>query len=580
MSTPPPPSQPPSGGFGAPQDPPPGGFGAPTPPAGPPAPPAGPPAPAQQPAAPPAYGYPQTGPGYGYPQQPGTPPPYGAPGAPSSFGSAGAPAPAAQGPTGGGNDKRTQLMIVGAALLAIVLIVGGGLWYASGDGGGDGRKDTADSGPDKPGDDKSQPGAGGSEKVPANVKSKILVNQPSPTPDEMVQVPGSWLTDSTYVKSDVYKIVGYNVVDGGKKWEVPLPGELCGASRHVTDNKTAVIFRPTKPTPEVKYPACTEVGVVDLNAGKLLWTGQAKGATSGDKPVSYYEVTVSGQTVAAGGPSGGAAWSLADGKSLWLPKVDGEGCRDVGYGGGEALAVIRRCGQSSNQTLYAQALDPNTGAPQYSYKLSAGIETAGIVSTKPLIVSADVGKTAKNASGVSDLFVIDGAGQLKTHISLSSGTFGGECHTEVERCSGMIVGNGKLYLPSYEHQGKDAYGKTNELLSFDLETGKQTTDRADAGERYKLYPLRMDGSNVIAYKEPPYDKGGQVVSIDGKTMKETVLMENPSDKTTQRIETAYSPNYHEYRYHNGKLFLARTSVKKPYSATSDPEFIFTSFTAS
>ncbi|MFF4430275.1 PQQ-binding-like beta-propeller repeat protein [Streptomyces sp. NPDC001513] len=593
MSTPPPPSQPPSGGFGAPQDPPPGGFGAPTPPAGPPAPPAGPPAPpagppapAQQPAA---YGYPQTGPGYGYPQQPGTPPPfgapgtpppYGAPGAPSSFGSAGAPAPAAQGPAGGGNDKRTQLMIVGAALLAIVLIVGGGLWYTSGDGDGGGKTDTADSGPDKPGDDKSQPGAGGSEKVPSNVKSKVLVNQPSPTPDEMVQVPGSWLTDSTYVKSDVYKIVGYNVVDGGKKWEVPLPGELCGASRHVTDNKTAVIFRPTKPTPEVKYPACTEVGVIDLAAGKLLWTGQAKGATSGDKPVSYYEVTVSGQTVAAGGPSGGAAWSLADGKSLWLPKVDGEGCRDVGYGGGEALAVIRRCGQSSNQTLYAQALDPNTGAPQYSYKLSAGIETAGIVSTKPLIVSADVGKTAKNASGVSDLFVIDNAGQLKTHISLSSGTFGGECHTEVERCSGMIVGNGKLYLPSYEHQGKDAYGKTNELLSFDLETGKQTTDRADAGERYKLYPLRMDGSNVIAYKEPPYDKGGQIVSIDGKTMKETVLMENPSDKTTQRIETAYSPNYHEYRYHNGKLFLARTSVKKPYSATSDPEFIFTSFSAS
>ncbi|MFE9930685.1 PQQ-binding-like beta-propeller repeat protein [Streptomyces sp. NPDC005533] len=575
MSTPPPPSQPPSGGFGAPQDPPPGGFGAPTPPAGPPAPPAGPPA--QPPAgAPPAYGYPQTGPGYGYPQQPGTPPPFGAPGTPPPYG---APAPAAQGPGGGGNDKRTQLMIVGAALLAIVLIVGGGLWYASGDGDG-GRKDTADSGPAKPGDDKSQPGAGGSEKVPSNVKSKVLVNQPSPTPDDMVQVPGSWLTDSTYVKSDVYKIVGYNLVDGGKKWEVPLPGELCGASRHVTDNKTAVIFRPAKPTPEVKYPSCTEVGVIDLAAGKLLWTGQAKGATSGDKPVSYYEVTVSGQTVAAGGPSGGAAWSLADGKSLWLPKVDGEGCRDVGYGGGEALAVIRRCGQSSNQTLYAQALDPNTGAPQYSYKLSAGIETAGIVSTKPLIVSADVGKTAKNASGVSDLFVIDGGGQLKTHISLSSGTFGGECHTEVERCSGMIVGNGKLYLPSYEHQGKDPYGKTNELLSFDLETGKQTTDRADAGERYKLYPLRMDGSNVIAYKEPPYDKGGQVVSIDGKTMKETVLMENPSDKTTQRIETAYSPNYHEYRYGNGKLFLARTSVKKPYSATSDPEFLFTSFTAS
>lgn len=579
MSTPPPPSQPPSGGFGAPQDPPPakaggtptpGGFGAPTPP--PPL-PQQPPAPPQQPPTQPAYGYPQQpGAGYGYPQQPGTPPPFGPPTTPMH--SAQPPAGGAGG--GGSNDVRTQLMIVGAALLAIVLIVGGGFWYVSGDG--DGKNDTADSGPAKPGDEK--PGAGGTEKVPANPKSKVMLNQPSPTPEEMVQVPGSWLTDSTYVKSDVYKIVGYNLVDGGKKWEVPLPGELCGATPHVTDKKSAVLFRPAKPTPEAKYPPCTEVGVIDLEAGKLLWSGNAKSATSGDKPVTYYEVTLSGQTVAAGGPSGGAAWNLTDGKALWLPKVDGEGCRDHGYAGGEALAVIRQCGQSSSPTLFAQVLDPVTGAPQSSYKLSPGIDYASIVATKPLIVGANVGKTAKNASGVSDLFVIDPAGQLKARISLSSGNYGGECNTEVEKCSGFVVGNGKLYLPSYEHQGKDPYGKTNELLSFDLETGKQTNEAAAAGERYKLYPLRMDGSNIIAYKEPPYDMGGQIVSIDGKTMKETVLMENPSDKTTQRIETAYSPDHHEYRYHNGKLFLARVAVKKPYSATSDPEYIFTAFTAS
>ncbi|MBT2542641.1 PQQ-binding-like beta-propeller repeat protein [Streptomyces sp. ISL-44] len=566
MSTPPPPSQPPSGGFGAPQDPAPGGFAPP--------PPSMPPAPPQQPPAQPAYGYPQQpGAGYGYPQQPGTPPPFGPPTTPMHTAQ-----PPAGGSGGGGNDVRNQLMIVGAALLAIVLIVGGGFWYVSGDG--DGKKDTADGGPAKPGDDKAQAGAGGTEKVPANTKSKVLLNQPSPTPDEMVQVPGSWLTDSTYVKSDVFKIVGYNLVDGGKKWEVPLPGEICGATPHVTDKKSAVIFRPTKATPEVKYPPCTEVGVIDLEAGKLLWTGNAKSATSGDKPVQYNEVTLSGQTVAAGGTSGGAAWNLTDGKSLWLPKTDAEGCYDAGYAGGEALAVMRKCGKSGNPSLYAQVLDPATGAPQSSYKLSAGIDYASIVSTKPLIVAADVGKTAKNASGVSDLFVVDAAGQLKARISLSSGTFGGECETEVERCSGMVIGNGKLYLPSYEHQGQDPYGKTNELLSFDLETGKQTNDAAPAGERHKLFPLRMDGSNIIAYKEPPYDKGGQIVSIDGKTMKETVLMENPSDKTTQRIETAYLVGHHEYRYHNGKLFIARVTVKKPYSATSDPEFIFSSFTAS
>ncbi|KPI29858.1 hypothetical protein OV450_7241 [Actinobacteria bacterium OV450] len=539
-------------------------------------------APSVPPQGGPAYGYPQQG--YGYPQQqpaPGAPvpPPYGAPTAPMQ--AAQPPAPAPAGP-GGGNDKRTQLMIVGAALLAIVLIIAGGFWYVSDDGGGGGGGGGAaptangSTGTDKPGG-----GTPGSEKVPANTKSKPLFNQPNPTPDEVVTVAGSWLTDSTYVKSDVAKVVGYNTVDGGKKWEVPLPGELCGATKHVSDNKTAILFRPTKPTPDNKYPACTEVGVIDLNAGKLLWSGNAKGATTGDRPASYYEVTLSGQTVAAGGTSGGAAWNLADGKSLWTPKVDGEGCYDSGYAGGEGLAVIRKCGRGDNQTLYAQTLDPATGAQTASYKLSPGIEWASIVSTKPLIVAADVGKTAKNATGVSDLFVVDPKGELKARISLASGNFGGKCGgTEVEKCSGFVVGNGKIYLPSIEHQGKEPVGRTNELLSFDLETGKQTTDRADAGERYTMFPLRMDGSHIIAYKQPPYDKGGQIVSIDGTTMKETLLMENPAEKTSRTAETGFSPEYSEYRYHNGKLFISRTTARKPYSDKGDPEYLFVSFSAS
>ncbi|MEU3063262.1 PQQ-binding-like beta-propeller repeat protein [Streptomyces subrutilus] len=574
MSTPPPPSQPPSGGFGAPQDPPPGGFGAPVPPPAP----QQPPAPPEQPPAdqPAAYGYPQQ-PAYGYPQQPGpagTPPPFGQPPTvPQSFPAA---APA------GGNEVRTQLLIVGAALLAIVLIIGGGFWYTSGDGtdAGGGGRNTADG--KEPGGDKPQAGPAGSEKVPANTKSKPLFNQPNPQPAEVVSVAGSWLTDTTYVKSDVAKVVGYNTVDGGKKWELPFPGELCGATRHVSDNKTAVLFKPSLPTAETKYPQCSEVGVIDLTTGKLVWSGNAKSATSGDKPVAYNEVTISGRTVAAAGVSGGAAWNLADGASLWLPKVDGEGCRDTGYAGGEALAVIRKCGQSSDYTLHAQLLDPATGAPTVSYKLAPGIEYAGIVSTKPLVVGADVGKTAKNATGLSDLFVVGPSGELKARISLADGTFAGKCAaTEVEKCSNMVVGNGKLYLPSYEHQGgSSAVSRTNELLSFDLETGKQTTDRADAGEGHTIFPLRMDGSNIIAYKRPPYDKGGQVVSIDGTTMKETVLMVNPADKASQRIETAFSPEYSEYRYHDGKLFISRTTARKPYSDKSDPEYLFVSFTAS
>ncbi|MFE4264666.1 PQQ-binding-like beta-propeller repeat protein [Streptomyces sp. NPDC056883] len=593
MSTPPPPSQPPSGGFGAPQDPPPGGFGKPEdqpsggfggPPPVPPAMPAGPPppppaqpptaqpptsqpptVPAGQPAGQPSYGYPQES--YGYPQQqpqPVTAPMYAA------------QSPAVPAAGGGGNEVRTQLMIVGAALLAIVLIVGGGFWYVSGDDKGSGNQPVAD-GSASPGGDKA-PGGGGTEKAPAKTKSKTLVNVPMPDSAEIVQIPGSWLTDTTYAKSDMGKVVGYNVADGAKKWEIPLNANVCAASRWVSDNKTAILFDEALPTAEKKYQPCNQIGVIDLNSGKLLWKATSKSQNGGDKPITFAEVTVSGQTVAAGGLNGGAAWNLADGKVLWSAKTDADRCEDLGYGGGPALAVIRRCGQYPNYALSAQSLDPVSGAQKSSYKLPAGLDGAAIVSTKPLIVAADVNDTSKNATGVSDLFVLDDGGQLKARISLTSGNYDPECGTEVEDCTNMVVGNGKLYLPSEEHEGKADSGRTNEIVSFDLETGKLTADRADAGERSTIYPMRMDGSNLIAHKVPPYDGGGQVVSIDGKTMKETVLMQNPATKESQRAETQFLADSAEFHYGNGRYFIARNAVHSKSSVATDPYYIFVSFT--
>ncbi|WP_389686569.1 PQQ-binding-like beta-propeller repeat protein [Streptomyces sp. NPDC058289] len=375
------------------------------------------------------------------------------------------------------------------------------------------------------------------------------------------------------------KVVGYNVADGAKKWEIPLGANVCAASRWVSDNKTAILFDEALPTAEKKYQPCNQVGVIDLNSGKLLWKANAKSQTGGDKPITFGEVTVSGQTVAAGGLNGGAAWNLADGKVLWAAKTDADRCSDLGYAGGPALAVIRRCGQHPNYVLSAQSLDPVTGAQKSSYKLPAGLDFAQIVSTKPLIVAADVNDTSKNATGVSDLFVLDDGGQLKARIPLTSGNYNPECGaTEVEDCVHMVVGNGKIYLPTEEHKGTTDSGRTNEIISFDLETGKLTADRADAGERHTIYPLRMDGSNLIAHKIPPYDGGGQVVSIDGKTMKETVLMQNPATKESQRAETQFVPEAAEYRYGNGRFFIARDAVHSKSSVVTDPYYIFVSFT--
>ncbi|MFK0140810.1 outer membrane protein assembly factor BamB family protein [Streptomyces murinus] len=621
---PPPPNQPPQqGGFGPPTPPqpapptgphsldkqppatPPPPQGAPTPPPPqggpgqqPPQPPqqTPPPGPPQQPA--PGYGYPQQpGPGYGYPQPtppappagygyPATPPnpygqqppaPYGAPqqnpyamptqpmqqsGQPG-YGYPGQPPTMPmqqQGGGSGGGRNNTALYIVIAAVVVIALIVGGGIWYAgSGDGGT--KQDTASSGGGNGGgQDKGSGGStGGKEKVPANPAAKVLFQVPSPSVKDTVSTSGSWLTDKVYAKTGVNEIVGYDPVKGTELWTVKLPGPVCAASRHITaDDKTAITYQPTNK----KYQGCSDIAAIDLDAGKKLWT---KTVNVGDYPVNYQNVTVSQHTVALGDSNGGAAFDIDSGKPLWQPKP-GEDCYDSGYGGGAKLVAVRSCGDSDNTQLSIQTIDPTSGKVLSEYKMDPGIEYASVVSTDPLVVAADVGDSAGDGSGISDYFSIDNkTGKLLARISAPGKTYGGRCDgiTRIEDCHEVVVGGGKLFVPTEEHDGSGtSYSTTNEVVAFDLASGKPTGQRAEAGDGYLLSPLRMDGANLIAYKKPPYDKGGQIVSIDGSTFKETKLLENPSTESVRRAEGSMLPDYAEILFANGRLYMSDVFVDK------------------
>ncbi|GFM97628.1 hypothetical protein Sfulv_24390 [Streptomyces fulvorobeus] len=491
-------------------------------------------------------------------------------------------------PAGNGGRLSTQMRIIVAAAAAVVLIIGAGVVYSatSGDektGTGTEASSAGASGGEKKGGESGGLG-GGDEKAPANTKSAVGFQLPQPKVTDTTSVAGSWLTDKAYVKTGVYEIVGYDPVKGTKLWSVPLPGQVCSASRHMSkDFKTAVVFEAGKPTKAKKYQPCNQVGALDLATGKLLWSKSVTAATGGDEPVRFDEVTVSGTTVAAGGTSGGAAFDLTTGAELWKPTAEADGCYDMGYGGGEALATVRKCGSYDDPQLTIQALNPTTGAPVSSYKMPPGVEYASIVSTKPLVVAADVGDTAGDGSGISDFFSIDAAtGKLLVRISADADKYAARCgSTKVETCRHLVVGNNRLYVPTEEHEGGGEYGDTNEIVAFDLTTGKLVGGKADAGDRYTLTPLRMDGADVIAYKQPPYDKGGQIVSIDGGTFKETLLMENPADEAVRDAESSFSGDYSEVIYSKGQLFMSETMISEPReSSLGDKEYLVVSFRTS
>ncbi|CAL9538622.1 PQQ-binding-like beta-propeller repeat protein [Streptomyces sp. Tu 3180] len=583
-----PPQQPPQQpGFGPPQDPaqPPAqpaqpGYGYPQAPQSPPAAPATPPTP--PPSAPqgPGYGYPQQPPGgYGYPGQqppggygyPGQQPPagYGYPGQqPGPYGQPGYGYPQATvpmqpmpGQPGGGRKFNAQIAIIVAAVVAIALIVGGGVWYAS-SGKDDDKNNSADSGGTGGEDTKNGGGggtsAGGEEKAPADPASQVLFQVPAPKVPKgstTVVTSGSWVTDTVYAKSGIAEIVGYDRDKGTEQWTIDLPGPVCEASDHVTeDNKTAIVHKPAMPT-KTDPQSCTQVTAIDLEAGKELWSRTAK---SGTMPISFGNVTLSGSTVAAGSTSGGAAWEIGSGKQLWAPKTS-DTCYDAGYGGGEKLVAVRKCGSYGQRQLHIQTIDPKSGKVISEYKMDEGIEYAGVVSTDPLVVASDVGDSAGDGSGISDFFSIDNkTGKLRTRISAPGEEFAARCDiiTKIDQCSGLAVGDDRLYIATEEDESTGKYGQTNGIVAFDLATGKETGQRADAGDGYTLTPLRMDGGNILAYKRPPYDKGGQIVSIDGGSFKQTTLMENPATESVRDVETRMLPEYAEILFSQGRLYMS------------------------
>lgn len=573
----------------------------PAPPAAPPQPgygtPQTPPAPGQAPGAQPGYGYPQSPPAgqpsYGYPAQPRSNPyaqtqptqpqaPYGYP----QYGQPGQPGQPAQPVTtpmaaAAATRRRTnpQVAIIVAALVAMALIIGGGAWYSSSkdDGGKGGTTATGDDGKGG-GTDGKDGGAGvGKEKVPADPASHVLFQVPAPEvkDDETYSVVGSWLTDKVYAKSGIAKIVGYDPAKGTEQWTIPLPGPVCVASRQMTeDHKTAIVFEPSMPQ-KGKGSNCSQIAAVDLDTGKLLWTKTAK---SNDQDIRFGNVTVSGGTVAAGSDSGGTAFDIATGKELWAPKT-GDECVDRGYAGGPALVAVRRCGTYDAEKLFIQTIDPKSGKVLSEYEMATGVEYPAVVSTDPLLVAADVGEAAGDGSRISDLFSIDNkTGKLRAKLSLPGDEYGASCDgiSDVEECHQIVVGeNDRLYVPTEERPSGDGLKQVNDIVAFDLATGKPTGQRLESEDGFIFSPLRMDGDNLLVYARGPYDKGSRVLSIDSG-FKPTVLLQNSSDQTVQDVEISMQPDHSEYLFGSGRLYMAGVYAHK-FDSSLQKEYLTVAF---
>ncbi|GGV21961.1 hypothetical protein GCM10010277_00680 [Streptomyces longisporoflavus] len=459
-------------------------------------------------------------------------------------------------PPGGGGRRpgRRRTAILVSVVAALALIVGGGLWYAVSYDGGPGDKTAA-----KPGDgDRAKADYPKPEEEPPAIPEAYFrtsgVQPKLPKGENTWQVKGSWLTDKVFAKASVDKIVGLDATTGDKLWTLPKPGMSCAGSPDTGKDGIAVVVTGATVHDDRGFRApCTEITAFDVDDGRKLWTKSITVGSQKEK-TAFNQVTISGDTVAVGGLYGGAAFDLRSGDVKWEPQ-QGDTCRDVGYGGGTRLVAVRSCGDYGSERYRVQLLEPATGKAKWSHKLPAGVHAPSVVSTEPVVLALDSGEIS--GSGATDVFSLDDKGERLTRIALPDDKYLHECGTAsiVQDCRGIVAGNGRLYVPTEQRDGAKEYSSTNDIVVFSLATGKTTGERMEAGDHSPIFPIRMDGGNVLVYKSAPFT---QVVSLDGRTLKkERVLLDARTRPST------LSPLRAELLFRHNKLYISSDLLAKP-----------------
>ncbi|GHB41359.1 hypothetical protein GCM10010331_30830 [Streptomyces xanthochromogenes] len=600
--TQPPSSQPPQGGFGAPQDKPQG------PPAQPPGPPATPP---QMPAAPPAQppqmppAPPAGQPGYGYPQAPGQQPGYGYPAAPPQQGGYGYPgqpptqpnpyAQTQQGgygypgqpqypgapmpPQGGGgkNPFKGRPALIVAAAVAGLLVVGGGVYLAT-SGGGD-KKPVADkshgaapSGSPSvdEGDGKGTGRAGSDGGINSGIKPGeapvwLLENETALTQNGAEQY-GPWRLGDVVVKAMYKEVVGYGAADGKQKWKVPLDTPICGAP-HDTTSDGKIAFGVLENND--KDAKCNQVQMVDLAAAKAGWKVTVKKENLFDAMVTF-DMAISGNTVAVGRMGNASAYSMADGKQLFGTPKTGN-CGADSFAGGPRLIAVGTCRDPNNTDMDApqseliQELDPATGKTKWNFQYEKGWSIQRIYSMDPLVVYATKDKKSWNIS----TFTADGKlrSQVDSKSQLTANCSGlGIVDRQLQDCSGTAADANTLYIST---EGKDSselgVGRSNDIVAIDLGTGKEKWHAAAPTGRM-AQPLAVEDGKVVLYIEPGIDEEGAAVATlptAGGTPK--ITLQSPSAAAGTE-EYFFGPRI---TWAGGRVFILNGRVNSPKGDKKD-----------
>jgi outer membrane protein assembly factor BamB len=414
--------------------------------------------------------------------------------------------------------------------VAALLVVGGTVVAVTGGDDETTKRPIAQrSGDPKPSDQPVDPGDGrGGGEDPENLnegrrpgESKVLWYKTAPdAPSSGADAPGMWITGKAAVKAAYKEVVAYGVGDGKPAWNpIAFPQKICAVTRGKTADDKVVVAYMSGASDRAK---CNQLQQIDLATGRKGWTAEVEDGALFDSAVSI-ELSLAGDTLVVGRSQSGTAYDARTGKKLFDIKRYGDACFPAAFAG-SARQIVSVAGCDATEPTEheeVRGLDPRTGRVLWTQKLDKGWSVKRTFSVDPLVLySTNQDKDQWNIAAIKP------GGGFRSQVGFDE-DFAPECgwailERDLEGCLGTAADADTLYLPT------EATGGPNEIVAVDLATGKEKW-RVKSPSDESMLPLKVQGGNLIAYVEPSYDAGGQVVSIPtaGAAHTPVKLLQNP-----------------------------------------------------
>ncbi|MER6250933.1 PQQ-binding-like beta-propeller repeat protein [Streptomyces sp. NPDC001584] len=468
----------------------------------------------------------------------------------------GGPGPGSgQGPGGVPKKKRTVLI---AASVAAVLVLGGVGYVAFSGDDKDPKpvaQEPADAKPSgSPSVDKGDGnGDGGGPQADLNSgrkqgEDKVLWLKTTKIdgPGMGVDAAAQWVIGDTVVKSLWKNLTGYSVTDGKEKWTLPFPAQICSvASQTTAEGRTVVMYRDG----EGENTSCTQLRVVDLKTGKEVWSKEVPKEGLFDIFTSP-TLSMIGDTVTVSRGGTASAFKISNGDKLFANPL-GDGCNPDSYEAGNGKMIALATCSDEDSTAEVHGIDPVTGAKGWAYRLPAKFKVTSIYSVNPTVI--DIGNEQTKQRSI----VVLGPDGKQTATLAGEGSFAVGCgdtglFRSLATCPSAVVDANTLYLPTAAGTGKD-----NEIVAFDLATGKEKW-RVPAGDKRTLIPLKAVNGQLIAYRKAQEEQGGEVLSIPAAGGTPTALLRHPSGPAAPIERTFTLP---KLDYVDGRFFISSTHLR-------------------